>query len=128
MNDLDARRIDIEQALDVALGFARNSDDRVRHFERGLLNPERKIVPAGKLLAFPWPQWFQRMNRDDQWNAIILLRQDSAEMTVPSMAMHNIGIDVRRVEIGAASDGTKSRTERLRTGKTTRVEFEADDF
>jgi hypothetical protein len=30
------------------------------------------------------------MNRDDQWNAIILLRQDSAEMTVPSMAMHNI--------------------------------------
>jgi uncharacterized membrane protein YjdF len=44
MNDPDARRIDGDQAFDVALGFARNSDDRVRHFERGLLNPEGKIV------------------------------------------------------------------------------------
>ena len=32
--------IDIEQALDVALGFSRHSNDRVRHFERGFFDPD----------------------------------------------------------------------------------------
>ena len=49
-------------------------------------------------------------------------------MAVPSMTMHEIGIDVHGVEIRATPHRTESRTQRLWTGEITRVQFEADDL
>jgi hypothetical protein len=48
------------------------------------------------------------MHCDHEWNSIILFRQNSAEVAVPRMAMHDIGIDVRCIEIGAAAHRTES--------------------
>src|SRR4051812_4399746 len=42
--------------------------------------------------------------------------------------MHDIGGDVRRVEIDATPDRAENRTQRLWAGKITRVEFEANDL
>ena len=43
------------------------------------------------------------MHRNDERDAVVLSRQNPAEMGVPRMAMHDIGVDVRCVEIGAAA-------------------------
>ena len=37
---MHARRIYIEQSLDVALGLARNSDNRIGHLQCGFLDPK----------------------------------------------------------------------------------------
>jgi hypothetical protein len=68
------------------------------------------------------------MDRDHKRNSVILFGENPAEMAVPSVAMDDIGIDVRRVEIGAAPHRTESRFQRFGAGETTRVEFEAGDF
>ena len=44
------------------------------------------------------------MHRNHERNSVIHFRQNSAEVAVPGVAMHEIGIDVRGVEIGAALD------------------------
>src|ERR1700681_1586393 len=94
VNDLHTLWIDIEQALDVALGFGGDGDDGVRHFERGLFDPERKIVTTGELFALPWPQRFERVRRDYERNSVIQFRKDAAEMAVPGVTMNEIGVDV----------------------------------
>jgi len=42
--------------------------------------------------------------------------------------MHEIGVDIRRVEVDAAADRTKSGFQRFRTSETPGVEFVARDF
>ena len=42
--------------------------------------------------------------------------------------MHEVGVDVRGVEIGATPHRAESRTQRLWAGEITRVQFEADDL
>src|SRR5262249_17296393 len=123
VNHVDAFRIDIKQPLDVASGFAGDGDDRVRHFECGFLDPEGKIVAAGELLALPRPQRFQRVGRDDEWNAVVLFGQNSPEMTVPSVTMNEIGVDVRGVECEITLNGAENRLQRFRTSELTRVEI-----
>ena len=44
------------------------------------------------------------------------------------MAMHQIGIDICRIEIGATSHGAKDRLQWFRTSEIARVEFESSDF
>ena len=61
------------------------------------------------------------MDRDDERNAVVQLREDAAEMAVPSVTMHEVGIDVRGVEIGAALDRAEDGTQRLRTSEAARV-------
>ena len=125
---MHARWIDIEQSLDVAFGFAGDRDDRVGHFQRGLFHPEREIVTAAELFPLPRPQRLERMHRDDERNSVIQFRQDPAEMTVPSVTMHEIGIDVRRVEVGAATDRAEDGLQFFRASEIARVEFEAGDL
>ena len=48
-------------------------------------------------------------------------------MAIPRVTMHEIGIDVHSVEIRATPDRAESRTQRLWTGETSRVEFEPDN-
>ena len=76
-------------------GLAGNGDDRIRHFQRGFFDPKRKIVSAAELFAFPRSQRLERMHRNDQRYTIILFRQDPAEVGVPGVAMHQIGVDVQ---------------------------------
>src|SRR5437667_11876572 len=68
------------------------------------------------------------MDRDDKGNSIILFGQNAAEVSVPRVTMHKVGIDVCGVEIDAPLHGAESGAQRLWTGETTRVEFEADDL
>ena len=49
-------------------------------------------------------------------------------MAVPSVTMHNIGVDVRGIEIDAATKCAKNRLQRPRTSEAAGVEFEAGDF
>ena len=128
MNHAHVVWIDLEQALDVAFGFAGDSDDCIRHFQSSFLNPQTEIVTAAELLTFPWPQWFQRVNRDDKRNSVIQFRQNAAEMTVPGVTMHQIGIDVGRVEIGAATDCAESGLQRLWAREIARVQSETSNL
>ena len=117
IDHVQARRIDIEQSLDVALRFAGNRDDRVGHFQRGFLNPQTEIVTAGELFPLPRTQRLERVDRNDKRNAVVLFGQDAAEVAVPSVAMHQIGIDVGRVEIGAATHRAENGLQRFRTSE-----------
>ena len=103
------RWINMEQSFDVALRFTRNGDDRARHFQRSFLNPKREFVATAKLLAFPRSERFERMDRDHKRNSVILFGENPAKMAVPSVAMDDVGIDVRRVEISAAPHRTESK-------------------
>src|ERR1700751_3238039 len=68
------------------------------------------------------------MNRNHERQTVILFCQDSAEMAVPRVTMHKIGIDVHSVEVRATPHRAESRTQRLWTGETSRVEFKPDDL
>ena len=46
-------------------------------------------------------------------------------MAVPSVAMDEIGIDVRAVEISATLDRAEDGAERLRTGEVGRIEIKS---
>ena len=117
VDDVQPLGLDVEKPLDVRFCLAGNSDDRIRHFQRRLSSQTRKIVAAAELFAFPRPQRLERVNRDDERHAVIQLRQDPAEMAVPSVAMHEIGIDFVGVEIGAATNRAEDRLQRLWAGE-----------
>src|SRR5437867_13404503 len=108
-----ARGGHIEQSLNVVLGLARNSNNRVSHFQRRLYNPKRKIVATGELFALPGSKRLQRVDCDHEGNSVILFRQDPAEVAVPSVTVHEIGIDVGSIEVGAPPHGAENGAQRL---------------
>ena len=65
------------------------------------------------------------MDRDDERKAVIYFRENPAEVAVPSVAMDEIGIDIRRVKIRAAPDRAKDGTQRLGAGELGGVEIES---
>src|SRR2546423_13690251 len=113
----------MEHFRDVALGWAGAGDGPVRHLEGGFLAPGGEIVTAGQLFALPRPQRLERMRRDYERNSVILFSKNAAEMTVPSVAMHEVGIDVRRVEVETALDCAENRLERFWTSEVAGVEL-----
>src|SRR5439155_21994757 len=68
------------------------------------------------------------MDRNDKRNAVILFRQNPAKMSVPSMTMHQVGIDVCGVEINATAHCAESGAQRFWAGETARVELEPDNL
>src|SRR2546425_8885496 len=68
------------------------------------------------------------MDRNDKRNAVILFRQNPAKMSVPSMTMHQVGIDVWGFEINATAHCAESGAQRFWAGETARVELEPDDL
>ena len=116
VDDMDAVRVDVEQALDIDRGLARDGDDRVGHFHGGALDPAGEIVAAAELLAFPGAEGLQGVAGDDEGNAVVQLCKNAAEMGVPGVAVDDVCIDVERVEIGAAADGGKDGVEILGSG------------
>lgn len=67
------------------------------------------------------------MRRDDKRNCVIQFRKNAAEMTVPSVAMDKIGIDVDSVEIDAAPDRAENRLQWFRAGEIACLQLEAGD-
>src|ERR1700730_17295715 len=68
------------------------------------------------------------MDRDDKGNSVILFGQNPAKVTVPSVTMDEVGIDVCSIEIGTPPHGAEDRAQRLWTSKIARVELETDDL
>src|SRR6476619_845088 len=67
------------------------------------------------------------MGRDHERHAVIHLREDAAEMAVPSVAMHEVGVDVHRVEIGAATHRAEHGAQWFGTGESVRVQLKPAD-
>src|SRR5436189_1364178 len=68
------------------------------------------------------------MDGNDKRNSVSLLCENPAKVSIPSVTMDDIGIDVRSVEINTPPHGAENRAQWLWTGKIARVQFEADDF
>ena len=68
------------------------------------------------------------MDGNDKGNSVILLRKNSAKMTVPRMTMHKIRINVRCVEVGASPHSAENRAQWLWAGKIALVELKTDDL
>ena len=68
------------------------------------------------------------MDRDDKGNSVILFGQNPAKVSVPSVTMDEVGVDVCRIEIDTPPHGAESGAQRFWTGEITRVEFKADYF
>src|SRR5438309_1879733 len=68
------------------------------------------------------------MDRDHERNSVIHLGEDPAEMAVPRIAMHEIGVDVCEIESVASRHRTENRLERLWTSELPRVDFKAVDL
>ena len=64
--------------------------------KRGLLEPDREVVSAPELFAFPRPERLERVDRNNQRKAVIYFRQNPAEMAVPGVAMDQVGLDLGR--------------------------------
>src|SRR2546423_15656102 len=110
---MHARGGHIEQSLNVVLGLARNSNNRVGHFQRRFLNPKREIVATSELFALPGSKRLQRVDRDHQRNSVILFRQDPAKMAVPSGTIRQITITVGSIEINASPHWAENEGQRL---------------
>lgn len=67
------------------------------------------------------------MDCDHQRNPVILLRQYPAQMCVPRVAMNNVGIDQRAVEISASTHRAKHGPQRFRTRKLLGIDLKTSD-
>ena len=91
--------IDIKKFRHILASAFRNGDDGVRHFQSRFFQPAGKIISTPKLLTLPRAERLERMHGDDKRNAVVELREDSAEMGIPRVAVNDIGVDIRGIEI-----------------------------
>jgi hypothetical protein len=68
------------------------------------------------------------VRRDHERDSVIQFRENAAEMAVPSVTMHQSGVDVGGVEIDAASERTEDRLQRLGASEAAGIEIEPRDF
>jgi hypothetical protein len=68
------------------------------------------------------------VDRDHEWNSVILFRQDPAEMAVPSVTVHEISIDVGSVEVGTSPHRAKNGAQRLWATEFAGIYFVAGDL
>src|SRR5437899_1152854 len=80
------------------------------------------------MIALPGLLRFKLLDVDDERNSVIHFRENAAKMAVPSVTMHEIGIDVRGVEIDAAADRTENRFQWFWASEIACVELEAGDL
>ena len=64
------------------------------------------------------------MNRDHEWNAVVQLRQDPAKVAVPSVTVNKVSIDVRGIEVDAATDRAENGAQRCGTSEPAGVDVE----
>ena len=125
VDDVDALLGHVEEPQDVGLRARADGDHGVGHFDRGLFHPAGKVVAAADLLALPRAQRLERMHREHHRDAVVHLRHDAAEMRVPSVQMHHVGVDGFGVPIQAMLHGTEDGMERLRSRVAARVDAES---
>ena len=68
------------------------------------------------------------MDGYNERNSVVLVSQYPAEMSVPGVAMHNVGVDIGSVEINASPHRAESGAQWLWTGEVARIHFKADDL
>ena len=88
----------VEEPQDVVAGAAGNGHHGIRHLQSGLLYPAREVIAAADLLALPGPQGLQRVNGNDQRDAVKQFGQDAAEVGVPGVAVNDVGRDAVGIE------------------------------
>ena len=93
VDDLDALGADVEKAQHVLAGVTGHRDHRIGHLESRALDPGRDVVPTTQLLALPGAKGFKRVDGDDEGAAVGQSGQDSGQMRVPGVAVHDVGAD-----------------------------------
>ena len=68
------------------------------------------------------------MHGNDEWDSVVLARENSAPVTVPGVAMHDLRVDTSDVEIDTALDCAKWGTKRLRTIPVSRIQLKTVHF
>src|SRR6476660_1445408 len=68
------------------------------------------------------------MNSNHERQTVILFGKDPAEVAIPRVTMHEVGVDVHGIEIRATPHRAERRTQRLWAGEITRIQFEPDDL
>ena len=99
VDDVHLGGIDIKKFRHILAGAFRNGDDGVSHFQCRFFQPAGKIISTPKLLALPRAERLERMYGHNERNAVVELREDSAEMGIPRVAMNDIGVDVPGIKI-----------------------------
>ena len=125
VDDVEAGGVDLEKLFHIAAGAFGDGDDGVCHFEGGALEPACEVVAAAELLAFPRAEWLERVDGDDEGNAVVQLGEDAAEVGIPGVAVHDTGIDAGGVEIEATLECAEDGLELLRRSPPGRVEAES---
>lgn len=125
VNDVDAMGIDVEEAEDVRLGLLGDGDDGVCHLDGGALEPDREIVAATELLAFPGAEGFERVNGEHHRDAVVELGQDAAEVGIPGVQVDELGVDLAGIEVKATLHGTEHGVQVLGSGPVIGGDFDA---
>src|SRR6476660_6171217 len=68
------------------------------------------------------------MDSNNERNSVVLVGQYPAEMSVPGVTMHNVGIDIVSVEINASPHCAESGAQWLWTAEVARIHFKADNL
>ena len=82
-----------EQAQHVLARAVGDGDDRIGHLDRGPLDPRAHVVPAAELLALPRPQRLERVDGQDERDAVRLLGEDAGEVRVPGVHVDDVRVD-----------------------------------
>ena len=93
VNDVDPRRLDIEQAEHVLAGLPGDRDDRIRMLHRGPFHPGAEMVAVAELLDFPRPERLERMDAEHERDVPEPAREQAAHVGVPGVAVDDVGID-----------------------------------
>lgn len=117
----------IKEPLYVGPGFAGYRHDRISHLNGGFFKPACEIVTTPKLLPLPRPERFQGMNGEHHGNAVVEFRKNTGPVSIPSMTVNKVGIDVRRIEIRASLNRPEYGVQGLGTRIAAGVEPEPKD-
>ena len=93
VNDMNPRRLDVEQAEHVLAGLPGHRDDRIRMLHRGPFHPGAEMVAVAELLDFPRPERLERMDAEHERHVPQPAREQAAHVGVPGVAVDDVGID-----------------------------------
>ena len=93
VNDMNPRRLDVEQAEHVLAGLPGDRDDRIRMLHRGPFHPGAEMVAVAELLDFPRAERLERMDAEHEQDIPEPAREQAAHVGVPGVAVDDVGID-----------------------------------
>src|SRR5262249_27225991 len=84
-----------------------------------------QVVATLQLLAFPWAQRLERVNRDHQRESVTALDENASQVAVPRVAVHDVGVRGGGRPGNVARHGTEHRLERRAPGHPLRFRIAA---